>query len=56
MKVKLLHCDKLNHFLYPPRVEHKGNAFELDPEENKPMPKNCKAYDSESLGFNDLFS
>jgi hypothetical protein len=44
-KVDLLHCNKLETFLYPPKVEHKGNMYETDSKENNPMPKSCKLYD-----------
>lgn len=37
--VHLLHCVKIDSFLYPPKVEHKGNMFETEPYENNPMYK-----------------
>lgn len=40
--VKILHCSKLDKFIHPPKVEAKGNAFELGDEFNEPMPKSCE--------------
>ena len=40
-RVDLLWCNKLGHFLHPPKVEHKGNAIETG-ELNEPMPKECE--------------
>lgn len=40
-KVDLLFCEKKHFFLYPPKVERKGNAFDLGDLENKAMPINC---------------
>lgn len=37
----LLYCNKKQHFVYPPIVEHKQNQYELD-EANEPMPKECE--------------
>ena len=34
------YCDKLDHFVHPPKVEHKGNAFDTG-EYNLPMRKEC---------------
>lgn len=48
-KVDLLYCTKLDIFLYPPKVEHKGNQYETHPKENKPMPKECSTF--EELNF-----
>ncbi len=39
-KVSLLYCKAKDIFLYPPKVEAKGEWFETDPE-NVPMPKEC---------------
>lgn len=39
--VSLLHCDKLSKFVYPPKVEHKNNAYDLGYESNDPMPRDC---------------
>lgn len=55
-KVDLLYCNKLDIFLYPPKVEHKGNMYETDPKENKPMPRTCKVYDDESIDFGEFFN
>jgi hypothetical protein len=43
-EVELLHCDKLNTFLYPPKVEAKKNWYETSDTENNPMPKVCKDF------------
>ena len=40
-KLSLLHCKKLDKFLYPPKVEAKKNWFDLGDEFNEPMPKKC---------------
>ena len=40
--LNLLYCNKIGIFLYPPKVEHKGNYFELDAELNEPMRRECK--------------
>lgn len=39
---KLLFCEKKEMFLYPPKVEIKGNSIELAYDENNPMPKECE--------------
>jgi len=52
--VDLLYCNKKLIFLYPPKVELKGNAFDLD-EINEPMPKQCDIYDSESHNHLPIF-
>ena len=44
--VDLLHCKKLQCFLYPPQVEKKGNAFDLGDEINMPMKVNCEFLDT----------
>lgn len=41
--VNCLYCKSKDIFLYPPKVEHKGNSFELG-EGNEPMPKVCESY------------
>ncbi len=51
--LELLHCNKLNHFLYTPQIEQKKNWYELG-EENNPMPKQCKIFDEEG-GKNNPF-
>jgi len=38
--VDLLFCDKKKIFLYTPKNEIKGNAFDIE-EENESMPKEC---------------
>jgi len=43
--VEILHCSKLNSFMYPPKVEHKQNYYELGDELNQPMKRECEFYD-----------
>lgn len=40
--LSLLYCPKIDSFLYPPKVEHKKNFFDLGDELNQPMPRECK--------------
>lgn len=42
-KLKLLYCKAKDIYLYPPKVEIKGNAFLSDDLDkiNQPMPKTC---------------
>ena len=43
----LCYCSKKEVFLYPPKVEHKGNAyteFYDEEKENNPMPIECKDF------------
>ena len=40
--VDILYCPVIGTYLYPPKVEHKDNAFELGDELNSPMPKECE--------------
>lgn len=51
--VTILHCKKLDKFVYPPKVEAKKNWFDLGDEFNEPMPKVCNDRDigSEFDGF-----
>jgi len=52
-----LYCDKLQHFLYPPIVEHKGSALDTDDTANEPMPKVCElkeGYKEDSVNFDEL--
>jgi len=42
VRLNLLHCSKRNVFLYPPQVEFKKNAYDLEDECNEPMPKSCE--------------
>lgn len=53
--VSIFHCSKLNHFLYPPKVEHKKNAFETDEIDNLPMKKECEFFKEEVSTFDDIF-
>ena len=49
-KRELLYCEKIDQFLYPPKVEFKGNAFEGasiddgtgEEKENNPMRVDCE--------------
>lgn len=43
----MLHCQKIDSFLYPPKVEYKGNAIELGDATNQPMKKECEFYSGE---------
>jgi len=43
--VDLLFCASKKIFLFPPKVEIKGNQYETD-EPNEPMPKQCDVYDN----------
>ena len=54
--VSLLYCNKLDTFLYPPKVEHKGNMFETDLKGNNPMPKTCKHYIDEGIEINNILN
>ncbi len=40
-KVNALFCNKLKHFLIPPKAEHRGNAYEFGDFSNEIMPKEC---------------
>lgn len=40
---ELLHCEKIDSFLYPPKVEYKENWFDLD-ELNQPMRRQCEFF------------
>lgn len=40
----LCHCSKKELFLYPHKVEHKGNSIDLGYELNEPMPRVCELY------------
>ena len=55
-EVDLLYCNKLDTFLHPPKVEHKGNMYETHPKENNPMPRNCKFYDDGSTDYDKIFN
>ena len=50
-KVDLLYCTKLNHYLYPPKIEHKGKWYDTSDIENKAMPKECEHFSNEFEGF-----
>lgn len=43
-KVSLCHCSKKEIFVYPPKVEIKGNVFDLGYDINEAMPKKCELY------------
>lgn len=40
----LFHCEKVDSYLYPPSVEHKGNQFELGDDDNGPMKTECSLF------------
>lgn len=42
-KISALFCSKYNIYVYPPKVEIKGNMLDL--ENNEPMPKECKLFE-----------
>ena len=37
----VLYCKENKTYLYPPKVEIRGNAFDLGDHLNEPMPKSC---------------
>ena len=41
--VNLCYCIVKDIYLYPPQVEQKENAIELDEESNEPMPRTCSS-------------
>src|SRR5690606_2538475 len=43
-EVKVSFCGKKDSFLYPPKVEHKGNALDLGIDSNIPMPRTCESF------------
>lgn len=43
-KVDALFCTKKDHYIYPPKAEHKGKAYEFGDKENNPMPKECEEW------------
>lgn len=49
-KVNVLHCSKIDSYLYPPKVEIKGNMYNefnlAGNIENNPMRKDCDDYKS----------
>jgi len=44
--VDICHCNKLDVYIYPPKVEHKGNAFLSEDlgKDNIPMKKECEHF------------
>jgi hypothetical protein len=48
---QVFYCSKIESYLYPPKVEHKGNSFELDG--NVPMPRTCE-YKQPNYLFEDI--
>lgn len=42
--INIFHCSKIDSFLYPPKVEHKQNYYELGDELNQPMRKECDQF------------
>lgn len=49
---QLLYCNKKEIFVYPPKVEHKGNAIDLGDETNEPMPRQCEFNTNQADKFN----
>jgi len=45
-KLDLLYCKVNECFLFTPKNQIKGNQFDLGDENNEPMPKECKIYNS----------
>ena len=43
--LELFYCDKIDSFIYPPKVEHKGNSFDLNDDSNEPMRRECDEYE-----------
>lgn len=43
-EANVLYCSKLEKYLHPPKVEHKGNALDFG-RLNEPMPRECKDFD-----------
>jgi len=54
MNVQVLFCSKKQHYIYPPKAEHKGNAFDMGDYENLPMPKECELQKLVGIEF-DIF-
>jgi|AntRauTorckE6833_2_1112554.scaffolds.fasta_scaffold00025_103 hypothetical protein len=50
--VDILYCNKLDIFLYPPKVEYKENWLETSSKENNPMPKTCELYNDNIFDIN----
>jgi hypothetical protein len=53
-EVDIFHCSKKEHFLYTPQNEHKGNYFETETAENKPMPKSCEIFENTQDEWNSM--
>lgn len=49
--LSLLYCSKIKSFLYPPKVEAKGEWFDLGDESNEPMRRKCEYYDDNILAI-----
>jgi hypothetical protein len=49
-EVHVLKCQKLDKYVYPPRVEHNKSAFEFGDKLNGPMPRQCDSF-KEDLPF-----
>lgn len=45
----LLYCRKIESFLYPPKVQHKSNMFDLGDKDNIPMRIDCKYFKDENF-------
>ena len=43
-KVKTFFCNAKDHYLHPPKAEHKGNVYEFGDKSNEPMPMECDKF------------
>ena len=44
IKVKTFFCNAKDHYLHPPKAEHKGNVYEFGDKDNEPMPMECEKF------------
>ena len=42
-------CSAKDHYLHPPKAEHKGNAYEFGEKTNEPMPMECDKFKSTTI-------
>lgn len=49
--LSLCHCSKKEVFVYPPRVEIKGNMVDLGYDSNEPMPVSCELYLEQDFNY-----
>lgn len=48
-KLKVYYCEKIDTYLYPPTVEHKGGTdFDFGDKCNEPMKKECDKFNENS--------